>query len=157
MDDSLTLVKLLEIKRFHAGCFLFTIDFKSLYTNIPVEDAIRLIIALVKKFDSLIQNADFVIELLQLVLRNSLMEYDGEYFQQIFGIIMGTPILANIYLALLEKELKEKQDKKLVWPVLFKRFIDDGFGIFEGTIENITYWISEFCKLRDRQMVLGKF
>ena len=40
------------------------------------------------------------------------MEFDGEYFQQNFGIIMGTnvaPILANLYVAELEKMLKEKQ------------------------------------------------
>ena len=66
------------------------------------------------------------------------MEFHGEYFQQIFGIIMGTnvaPILANLYLAKLEKFLKEitKNDPKMVWPIIFKRFIDDGFGITKGS------------------------
>ena len=66
------------------------------------------------------------------------MTFDKEYFQQIFGIIMGTnlaPILANIYLAMLQEELKNKckQDINLKWPTLFLRFIDDGFGIIEGT------------------------
>ena len=41
LNDSLSLVKLLEINRFDKNCFLFTIDFKSLYTNIPVEDAVN--------------------------------------------------------------------------------------------------------------------
>ena len=39
------------------------------------------------------------------------MSFDGEYFQQTFGVIMGTnvaPILANIYMAKLELLLKEK-------------------------------------------------
>ena len=45
------------------------------------------------------------------------MTLNGEFFQQIFGVIMGTnvaPILANIYLAKLEKKLKDKckTDKK---------------------------------------------
>ena len=51
------------------------------------------------------ENADFIIDLLELVLANSLMEFHGEYFQQNVGIIMGTnvaPILANLYLAKLE-------------------------------------------------------
>ena len=44
------------------------------------------------------------------------MTFNGEYFQQIFRVIMGTnvaPILANIYLAKLEKLLLEnvKQTK----------------------------------------------
>ena len=50
---------------------------------------------------------------------------------------MGTnlaPILANLYLAMLQNELKNKcvHDKKLRWPILFQRFIDDGLGIMEG-------------------------
>ena len=58
------------------------------------------------------------------------MTFDKEYFQQIFGIIMGTnlaPILANLYLAMLQEELKKKctHDFKLKWPKLFLRFIDD--------------------------------
>jgi len=111
---------------------LFTIDFKSLYTNIPVEDAIKSIKKLCFDFQNVIPNAHFIIDLLDLVLNSSLMVFDGEYFQQIFGLIMGTnvaPILTNIYMAMLENELKMKckSDPKLIWPVLFKRFIDDGF------------------------------
>ena len=70
------------------------------------------------------------------------MTFDKEYFQQIFGIIMGTnlaPILANLYLAILQEELKKKgiQDKKLKWPTIFQRFIDDGFGIMEGNKDDV--------------------
>ena len=112
------------------NCFLFTIDFKSLYTNIPVDDAIKSIKQLCFDFQNVIPNAHFIIELLDLVLNSSLMTFDGEFFQQIFGLIMGTnvaPILTNMYMATLENELKVKceTDSKLIWPVLFKRFIDD--------------------------------
>ena len=66
------------------------------------------------------------------------MTFNGEYFQQVFGVIMGTnvaPILTNIYLARLENILRNKcvTDNKLVWPILFKRFIDDGFGVTKGS------------------------
>ena len=39
------------------------------------------------------------------------MTFDGEYFQQIFGLFMGTnvaPIQTNIYMAMLENELKSE-------------------------------------------------
>ena len=92
-------------------------DFESLYTNIPVLDAMEIMKKLVFQFQNVIPNAHFVIELLDIVLKNSLMTFDKEYFQQIFGIIMGTnlaPILANLYLAMLQEELKKKcvHDKK---------------------------------------------
>ena len=61
------------------------------------------------------------------------------------------PILANIYLAKLEKLLLEKckTDKKLVWPILFRRFIDDGFGITKGNRQDFEYWVSQFNSLRE--------
>ena len=105
-------------------------DFESLYTNIPVEHAIEMMKGLVLEYKDIITNADFIIDLLEVVLKNSLMEFDGEYFQQIFGIIMGTnvaPILANLYLAKLEKMLKEKtkNDPKMIWPTFFRRYMMD--------------------------------
>ena len=153
LTDSLSLVKILEEKRFDKNCFLFTIDFKSLCTNIPVEDAINAIKILVWKFQDVIPNAEFVVELLEVILKNSLMTFDGEYFQQIFGVIMGTnvaPILANIYMAALENLLKEKcQANKIVWPLLFKRFIDDGFGITTASKTEFETWVNEFNTTRE--------
>jgi len=108
---------------------------------------------LVFQFQNVTPNAHFVIELLDIVLKNSLMTFDKEYFQQNFGIIMGTnlaPILANLCLAMLQEELKKKcaHDKKLKWPIVFQRFIDDGFGIMEGNKEDVKYWIDQFNSLR---------
>ena len=38
--------------------------------------------------------------------------------------------------------------KKLKWPTVFQRFIDDGFGIMEGKKEDVKYWIDQFNSLR---------
>ena len=62
------------------------------------------------------------------------MLFNGSFFIQIFGFAMGTsfaPIGANIYLALLEKDLKDLivSDPSLSWPKFFKRYIDDGLKI----------------------------
>ena len=45
---------------------------------------------------------------------------------------------------MLQEELKKKcvHDKKLKWPILFQRFIDDGFGIMEGGKKDVVYWIN---------------
>ena len=78
----------------------FTIAFKSLYTNIPIQDAFKLIKKLLLTFQNIIPSAHVVIELLDLVLHKSLIEINGFFFQQFFGIIMGTnvaTILANLY------------------------------------------------------------
>ena len=80
LTDSLSLIKMLETSRFNQKCCLFTIDFKSLYTNIPVEDAIKCIKELVEEYHDVIPNTNFIIELLEIILKNSLMTFNGEYF-----------------------------------------------------------------------------
>ena len=55
LTDSLSLVKILETTKFDVDCFIFTIDFKSLYTNIPIDDAINCIKELVMEFADVIQ------------------------------------------------------------------------------------------------------
>ena len=67
---------------------------------------------------------------------------------------MGTnvaTILAHIYMAKLELLLKEKckTDIKLKWHTLFKRFIDDGFGIMKGNKLDFEFWIAEFNLWRE--------
>ena len=46
-------------------------DFESLYTNIWVKYAIELMKELVVKYRDVISNADFIIDLLEVVLENS--------------------------------------------------------------------------------------
>jgi hypothetical protein len=74
------------------------------------------------------------------------MQSNREYFQQIFGIIMGTnlaPILANLYLAMFQEELKKKcvHDKKLN-------------GQFSSKDSLMMVWHHKWKKTRRR--ILGK-
>ena len=50
---------------------------------------------------------------------------------------------------MLENELKMKckTDPKLIWPDLFKCFVDDGFGITKETHKDVIYWIKKFNEL----------
>ena len=74
LQDSLSLVKILEKEKFDTDHFLFTADFES-----PI-----LMKELVVKYRDIILNGDFFIDMLELVLENSIMEFHGEYFQQTF-------------------------------------------------------------------------
>ena len=56
-------------------------DCKSLNTNVPVDDAIKCLNTLVLELDNAIPNKEFIIELLNVNLQHSLMNFDGEYFQ----------------------------------------------------------------------------
>ena len=80
------------------------------------------------------------------------MKFQEEFFLQIMGIVMGTnlaPILANIYMAMLEEELYIVCiQKNIKWPEMFNRFIDDGFGIIKSNKKQISTWVDEFNNLR---------
>ena len=51
---------------------------------------------------------------------------------------------------------KCKTDKKLIWPHLFRRFIDDGFGVTKGSKKEFEYWVAQFNLLRDT-ITIDKF
>ena len=76
-NDSLRLVKILENTKFNINCFLFTVDFESLYTNIPVLDAIEMMKKIVFLFQIVNPNA-----IIGECFKNSLMTFDKEYFQK---------------------------------------------------------------------------
>ena len=153
LNDSLSLVKLLGKTKIDNDCFLFTVDFQNLYSNISVKDALELLKRLVFKYQNVIPNAHLIIELIELVLNSAIMEFQKVFYKQILGIVMGTnlaPILANIYMAMLEEELKTIcKNKNIKWPIMFKRFIDDGFGIIRGNKKDVRTWINEFNQLRE--------
>ena len=41
------------------------------------------------------------------------------------------------------------KNKNIKWPIMFKRFIDDGFGIMRGNKKDVRTWINEFNQLRE--------
>ena len=60
------------------------------------------------------------------------MKFQEDFFRQILGIVIGTnlaPILNNIYMAILEENI--------TWPKVFKRFIEDGFGVIKSNKKRI--------------------
>ena len=68
---------------------------------------------------------------------------------------MGTnnaPILVNYTWLGWNTMLREKckTDPKLKWLVLFKRFIDDIFGIIDGNKLDFEYWVSGFNLLQGK-------
>ena len=89
---------------------------------------------------------------MELVLSCAIMKFQKKFLKQILGIAMGTnlaPILGNIFMAMLEEELVIIFKNKVKWPILFKRFIDDGFGIINGNKKDVQMWIKEFNNLRE--------
>ena len=54
-----------------------------------MDHTIELMKEIIFEHKDVISNADFILDLLNMVLKNSLMQFREEFFQQIFGVIMG--------------------------------------------------------------------
>lgn len=73
---------------------LVGIDVESLYTSIPHEWGIAAVFHFLDaRFLVLGAQNEFVIEHLELALKNNFFQFTGSYFQQIKGTAMGAPCL----------------------------------------------------------------
>ena len=129
---------------------LVSIDVSALYTNIPQDEGIAAVReALLEKENTDIP-ADFIIRLLEIILKFNIFEFNNELFLQLIGTAMGTrPAVsyANIFMA-------RRIDEKIATlatqleggknPLLcLKRFLDDIFTIYTGSLENLHNFLEE--------------
>jgi hypothetical protein len=130
LPDSKTLVQLLETTTVSRDAYLVTFDVESMYPSIDNTAAISACAdtAALSRF-----HGGMVTDMLTFVMQHGFCQFNGQFYQQIKGTVMGTPVAAppysNIYIArCLESRAKQLS---LYWPRIYKRFIDDGFFIWE--------------------------
>ena len=133
---------------------LVTIDVAALYTNIPQEEGLDAVREALTNRDDTKVPTEFLIRMLEIVLKHNLFEFNSELFVQLIRTAMGSrpaPSYANLFMA-------NKIDTKIVElanrlenetdPIhFFKRFLDDIFLIYTGTIESLHLFLSELNNL----------
>ena len=90
---------------------------------------------------------EFIMKLLEIILRFNIFEFNSEYFIQLIGTAMGAvPAVsyANVFMAkkidpkILETAEKIKNSNQNQNPIIFmKRFLDDIFLVWRDSIENL--------------------
>lgn len=107
---------------------LASLDVESLYTNVPIQETIEIILNHVYSTDTAppkIQRSTLK-QLLEICTQEAPFKHiDGSFYQQIDGIAMGSPlgcIFANFYMATIESKSLENCTNK---PTLYARYIDD--------------------------------
>ena len=121
---------------------LITADVESLYTNMNLDLIIQSIEEIFDSYHNPWRPDKFILDLLKLTLYNNDFEFDNQFYLQICGIAMGrryAPSCANIYLKKFDT-LAMKTYK--ITPLLYSRFLDDIFGIWPGTIEQLKQYES---------------
>lgn len=140
LRDRTQLVREIDGLRVSKDAWLLTFDVESLYPNVDHAGCVAACAAAVH--GSGMRRA-MVAELLDFVLKNNVVTVQGKYYRQIFGGAMGTncmPPAAQLYLAR-EWESIAKQRLGNNFPSLYKRFIDDGFVILEGSKQKLLEFV----------------
>ena len=111
--------------------YIYSADFESLYTNIPLDEAISIISDFISKHNYREFTSFGFHKILQLVLKNNYFYYKNKdnikFYLQITGVPMGTacsPSVANLYLAYFEIKYLHN-----IISCLYHRYIDDTFFI----------------------------
>lgn len=133
------------------NCYILCADVDSLYPNIPTKEGLLMMKQSITNRNAQVDKADkltmeeisLLCDLMQFVLNNNYFSFGNLVFKQIDGTAMGTPaavVFACLFLDSHETRIfEETQIKRL----LYKRYIDDIFAIFE-TKEAAEIFISRF-------------
>ena len=102
-----------KVRRSKAKGRLLSLDIKSLYTNIPVDEAIEVVRTYstgVNPIFSLPINPDIFCDILKVCVSFNQFSFCDKYYRQIAGLPMGSslsPPMANIYMEHFEESLLE--------------------------------------------------
>ena len=122
---------------------LVSMDVANLYTNIPQEEGITIVC---KPYETFHLNKPpiptlHLRDMLRLILKENSFHFNGKNFLQTHCTALGTKMavsFANIFMAAVETEIIERSSKK---PLIWKRYIDDVFPLWNLNKEEITAFI----------------
>jgi hypothetical protein len=120
-----------------ANTYLVTGDITSLYTNMKHDITIDSIKKILNKYPELNRPDNYILKILELILKNNDFEFNNEVFLQTCGCPMGKiigPAAANIYLIDFDEAAMNGFRIK---PEIFFRFLDDVFLFWNGTLQDL--------------------
>ena len=114
--------------------FMVSFDVSSLFTNVLLQETIELCCELWRKNNLDNSDLDEVAfrKLLTFATSNVHFLFNDEWYKQIDGVAMGSPLaptLASIFLSSIEEKIELFLGKG---PLLYKRYVDDIFLVFES-------------------------
>jgi hypothetical protein len=116
--------------------FLASFDVESLFTNVPLNETIEIILNDIyttknDRFHGLSRRQ--LKRLLEIATQKSHFLFDGEYYDQVDGVAMGSPLgptLANIFMSHFEK--KHMANMKKLGLKVWMRYVDDTFVVLRN-------------------------
>ena len=134
IKDSATFAE--ELQSFDSKLVMVSFDIESLFTNIPLQEAIDLCVANSFKDRTHVDNLskDRFRELLTRAMSEALILFDQKFYKPHDGVAMGSPLgatLANVFLCYHEKIWFQNCPSEFK-SVIYRRYRDDTFLLFRS-------------------------
>ena len=144
LTNSTELLRELQAITIPDNTILASRDVSSLYTNIPTDEAIDIVLKYLEETQSPQQPPNQLLrELLNFILKCNCFAFCNLFYLQIQGVAMGTkmaPNFANIFMANFEeKHILQRPDK----PYFYRRYLDDIFIIWTDTTSKLQQLVTD--------------
>ena len=115
---------------------IISYDIKALFTSVPIQPALNIIEKLLEEDPGLQQRTFMTVKnticLLEFCLRSTYFTFQNQYYEQVEGAAMGSPIspiMANLYMENFEtRAISTSPHPLLMW----KRYVDDTYVVIKA-------------------------
>ena len=137
IKDSFSFAELIQQHKPMPNEMMISLDVESLFTNVPVHEAIELAVKTImnkKKSDknyTKLAGKDLR-NLFELAVTNTPFRFYHQLYRQVDGVSMGSPlapILADVFMSHVEEQIERYDHQRIK---LYVRYVDDTFILFQG-------------------------
>ena len=121
--------------------FLFCFDASKLYPSVPREEGMKACREALESRSAPLIPTEYVLEMTEVVLDNNSFKLGNHNYKQTEGIAIGSRLGRNFacsYMRKCDEELLGYEEQSL----FYKRFVDDGFGVWTGTLTSLQEFAS---------------
>lgn len=137
LKDTYDFVSKIRGKRIPKNAILVTGDVSALYTNMNIDRTLQVAKQAMEKYPNPLRPDKYILQLLDITLKNNDFMFNNEYYLQVCGTAMGktyAPGLADLYMA--EFDVQARRGFK-VNPLHYYRYLDDIFFVWTGTVQEL--------------------
>lgn len=116
MKDSASFIKELKDIKLNPEYILISVDLISLYTYIPINEALEVIYYLTDPDTT---------HLVEICFTSTFFSFEGEFFEQTCGVAMGSPLSPIVTNLFMEYFKAKSLSSARLLPKLWKRYVDD--------------------------------
>jgi hypothetical protein len=152
IKNSYHFVQLLNSVTPQVSDILVSFDVTSMFTNIPVDEALEIISGKLQKDDTLTSRTcsewDSIMELLEVCLKTTYFQVNHKFFQQKDGMAMGnslSPIVCDLYMSHFEELALDSSTYK---PSCWFRYVDDTFVIWPHGLNTLQDFLLHLNSIR---------